>query len=165
MNVADFLLKYFSDRGVTHAFLLPGGHAMFLNDALEKNKQLSYTCLLHEQGGAMAAEAYGRTAGRPAIAMVTAGPGATNALTGVVGAWVDSSPMIVITGQSDLNIVRRAEKTGIRQLGAQGVVIRDMATPFTKYFATVDSPAKAGIYAAKAWEAVTTGRPGPAWLE
>lgn len=164
-NVADFLLKYFSDRGVTHAFLVPGGHAMYLNDALAKNKQLSYTCLLHEQGAAMAAEAYGRACGKPAITMVTAGPGATNAITGVVGAWVDSSPMIVITGQSDLNIVRRAEKTGIRQLGAQGISIRAMVTPITKYFVTVDSPAKAGIYAAKAWEMVTTGRPGPVWLE
>lgn len=165
MNVADFLLKYFSDRGVTHAFFLPGGHAMYLNDALAKNKQLSYTSLLHEQGVAIAAEAYGRAKGIPAIAMVTAGPGATNAITGVVGAWVDSSPMIVISGQSDLNIVRRAEKTEIRQLGAQGISIRAMVTPITKYFATVDSPAKAGIYAAKAWDTLHAGRPGPVWLE
>lgn len=165
MNVADFILKYWSDRGVEEAFVITGGHAMFLNDALAKNKKIRYTCPLHEQSATMAAEAYGRTAGKPAIAMVTAGPGAVNALTGVVGAWVDSSPMIVISGQSNLPIVQYAEKTCIRQFGVQGVSIRAIVTPITKYFATVDSPAKVEVYLKKAWHELQTGRPGPVWLE
>ncbi len=165
MNVADFMLKYLSDRGVREVFAITGGHAMFLNDALARNKQLRYTCPLHEQSATMAAEAYGRARGLPAIAMVTAGPGAVNSLTGVVGAWVDSSPMVVISGQSNLSIVRYAEKTHIRQFGVQGISIRQMVTPITKYFVTVDDPKKIGKYMANAWKELTTGRPGPVWLE
>ncbi len=165
MNVADFIFKYFGERGVDHVFTITGGHAMFLNDAVAKNKKFSYTCPHHEQSAAMAAEAYSRVAGKPAIAMVTAGPGAVNALTGVVGAWVDSSPMIVISGQSNLSIVQYAEKTDIRQFGVQGISIRKIVTPITKYFITVDDPARVGEYVSEAWKQVTTGRPGPVWIE
>ena len=165
MNVADFIFKYFSDRGVSEVFAIMGGHAMFLNDAVAKNKNFHYTCPHHEQAATMAAEAYSRVANKPAIAMVTAGPGAVNALNGVVGAWVDSSPMIVISGQSNLSIVQYAEKTDIRQFGVQGISIRKMVTPVTKYFVTVDDPARVGEYLAEAWKQVTTGRPGPVWIE
>src|SRR3989344_1517106 len=165
MNVADFIFKYFGERGVSEVFTITGGHAMFLNDAVAKNKQFHYTCPHHEQAATMAAEAYSRVANKPAIAMVTAGPGAVNALNGVVGAWVDSSPMIVISGQSNLSIVQYAEKTDIRQFGVQGISIRKMVTPITKYFVTVDDPARIGEYVAEAWKQVTTGRPGPVWLE
>ncbi len=165
MNVADFIFKYFGERGVDEVFTITGGHAMFLNDAVAKNKEFSYTCPLHEQGVTMAAEAYGRMKGKPAVAMVTAGPGAVNALNGVVGAWVDSAPMIVISGQSNLPIVQYAEKTNIRQFGVQGISIRAMVTPITKYFVTVDDPARIGEYLAEAWKQVTTGRPGPIWIE
>lgn len=165
MNVADFIFKYFGERGVSEVFTITGGHAMFLNDAVAKNKQINYTCPHHEQAATMAAEAYGRVADKPAIAMVTAGPGAINALNGVVGAWVDSSPMIVISGQSNLSIVQYAEKTDIRQFGVQGISIRKIVTPITKYFVTVDDPARIGEYVAEAWEQVTTGRHGPVWIE
>ncbi len=165
MNVADFIFKYFGERGVSEVFTITGGHAMFLNDAVAKNKQFHYTCPHHEQAATMAAEAYSRVANKPAIAMVTAGPGAINALNGVVGAWVDSSPMIVISGQSNLAIVQYAEKTDIRQFGVQGISIRKIVTPITKYFVTVDDPARIGEYVAEAWKQVTTGRPGPVWIE
>ncbi len=165
MNVADFIFKYFGERGVSEVFTITGGHAMFLNDAVAKNKQFHYTCPHHEQVATMAAEAYSRVANKPAIAMVTAGPGAVNALNGVVGAWVDSSPMIVISGQSNLSIVQYAEKTDIRQFGVQGISIRKMVTPITKYFVTVDDPNRIGEYVAEAWKQVTTGRPGPVWIE
>ncbi len=165
MNVADFIFKYFGERGVNHVFTITGGHAMFLNDAVAKNKNFTYTCPHHEQSAAMAAEAYSRVANKPGIVMVTAGPGAVNALTGVVGAWVDSSPMIVISGQSNLPIVQYAEKTDIRQFGVQGISIRKIVTPITKYFVTVDDPARIGEYVAEAWKQVTTGRPGPVWIE
>lgn len=165
MNVADFIFKYFGERGVSEVFTITGGHAMFLNDAVAKNKQFHYTCPHHEQTATMAAEAYSRVANKPAIAMVTAGPGAINALNGVVGAWVDSSPMIVISGQSNLSIVQYAEKTDIRQFGVQGISIRKMVTPITKYFVTVDDTARIGEYVAEAWKQVTTGRSGPVWIE
>lgn len=165
MNVADFIFKYFGERGVSEVFTITGGHAMFLNDAVAKNKQFHYTCPHHEQTATMAAEAYGRAANKPAIAMVTAGPGAINALNGVVGAWVDSSPLIVISGQSNLSIVQYAEKTDIRQFGVQGISIRKMVTPITKYFVTVDDPARIGEYVAEAWKQIITGRPGPVWIE
>lgn len=165
MNIADFIFKYFGERGVSEVFTITGGHAMFLNDAVAKNKQFHYTCPHHEQSATMAAEAYSRVANKPAIAMVTAGPGAVNALNGVVGAWVDSSPMIVISGQSNLSIVQYAEKTDIRQFGVQGISIRKMVTPITKYFVTVDDPNRIGEYVAEAWKQVTTGRPGPVWIE
>ncbi len=165
MNVADFIFHYFGNRGVTQVFTITGGHAMFLNDAVAKDKRFQYICPLHEQTAAMAAEAYGRFTLQPAIAMVTAGPGAINALNGVVGAWVDSAPMIVISGQSNLPIVQFQEKTGIRQFGVQGISIRPIVTPITKYFVTVDDPAKIGDYLERAWTEVTTGRPGPVWIE
>lgn len=165
MNVADFMFKYFGERGVDQVFTITGGHAMFLNDAVAKNKQFSYVCPLHEQAATMAAEAYGRAKGKPAIAMVTAGPGAVNALTGVVGAWVDSAPLILISGQSNLPIVQYAEKTDIRQFGVQGISIRKMVTPITKYFVTVDDPNRIGKYVAEAWKQVNSGRPGPVWIE
>lgn len=165
MNVADFILKFFSNRGVREVFLVTGGHAMYLNDALAKNTDLHYTCAHHEQTTTMAAEAYSRLTNLPAIAMVTAGPGSVNALNGVVGAWVDSAPLIVISGQSNLPIVEYQAKTGIRQFGVQGIAIKKMVEPVTKYFVTVDDPSRVAEYLQQAWEAVTTGRPGPVWLE
>jgi acetolactate synthase-1/2/3 large subunit len=165
MNVADFIFKFFGERGVNEVFTITGGHAMFLNDAVAKNKNFRYTCPLHEQAAAMAAEAYGRMKGKPAIAMVTAGPGAINALNGVVGAWVDSSPLIVISGQSNLPIVQYAEKTEIRQFGVQGISIKKIVSPITKYFVTVDDPARIGEYLAEAWNQINSGRPGPVWIE
>jgi acetolactate synthase-1/2/3 large subunit len=165
MNVADFIFTFFYNRGVREVFTVTGGHAMYLNDAVAKNKNLRYTCTHHEQSATMAAEAYGRLHSVPAVAMVTAGPGSVNALNGVVGAWVDSAPLIVISGQSNLPIVAYAEKTGIRQFGVQGISIREMVTPVTKYFVTMDNPAKVGEYLEKMWAEVTTGRPGPVWME
>lgn len=165
MNVADFIFKYFGERGVAQVFTITGGHAMFLNDAVAKNKHFNYICPLHEQAATMAAEAYGRTKGKPAIAMVTAGPGAINALNGVVGAWVDSAPLIVISGQSNLSIVQYAEKTDIRQFGVQGISIKKIVTPITKYFVTVDDPNRIAEYLDEAWKQLNTGRPGPIWIE
>lgn len=165
MNVADFIIKFLTDRGVEEVFIITGGHSMHLNDAVARSKKLRYTCSHHEQAVAMAGEAYGRTKGKPAIALVTAGPGSVNALTGVVGAWVDSSPLVVISGQSNLSIVDYQEKSTIRQYGVQGIAIKEMVRPVTKYFATIADPAKILDYLDELWTAVTTGRPGPAWIE
>ncbi|MBR4956260.1 MAG: thiamine pyrophosphate-binding protein, partial [Lentisphaeria bacterium] len=99
MRVADYIFKTLADKGVKHVFLVTGGGAMHLNDALGKESRIQYICNLHEQACAMAAEGYARITGSPGILNVTTGPGGTNALTGVAGAWLDSIPMLVISGQ------------------------------------------------------------------
>src|SRR5581483_9022367 len=99
MRVADYVWKTVADRGVRHVFMITGGGAMFLNDALGREKRISYVCNHHEQACAIAAEAYARVSGQIGVVSVTTGPGGVNALTGVFGAWTDSIPMLVISGQ------------------------------------------------------------------
>lgn len=165
MNVADFIVKFLADKGVRTIFMITGGQVMFLNDAIYRNKKIRPVFTHHEQAAGMATEAYGRIAGKPAVAMVTAGPGVINVLSGVIGAWVDSSPMIVISGQSALPNVQYMGKTAIRQYGLQGIKTEALAAPFTKYFVTVDNPAKVLYYLARAYYLATHERTGPVWLE
>ena len=99
IRVADYVMSRCVAAGLRRAFVVTGGAAMFLNDALRREDGLSYTCMHHEQAAAMAADGYARIAGRPAIVSVTSGPGAINALNGVFGAWTDSLPMLVVSGQ------------------------------------------------------------------
>ncbi|PIY92043.1 MAG: acetolactate synthase [Candidatus Magasanikbacteria bacterium CG_4_9_14_0_2_um_filter_42_11] len=165
MNVADYIIQFFAEKGVEEVFLVTGGQAMFLNDAVYREKRMKVTCTHHEQTVAMSADAYGRVAGKPAIAMVTAGPGAVNAMNGVVGGYTDSSPMIVISGQCDLSHVQYQQESGIRQYGVQGINIGPLVKSVTKYFVTVDEPAKILFYLQKSYHLATTGRPGPVWLD
>ena len=116
MRVADYIFQTLADRGTKHVFLVTGGGAMHLNDALRREKRLRYICCLHEQACAMAAEGYARIAGSPGIVSVTTGPGGTNALTGVLGAWVDSIPMLVISSVNDvLGNFKRLDAHGRRK--------------------------------------------------
>lgn len=165
MLVADFIFKFFSDKEINEVFMVTGGQAMFLDDAVYKNKKLKYICTHHEQAAAMAAEAYGRLMNKPAIALVTAGPGAVNAINGVVGAWTDSSPMIVVSGQSNLSYVEYQEKSGIRQYGVQGINIKPLVEKAVKYFITIDTPENILYYLEKALYLATSGRPGPVWVD
>lgn len=165
MNIADFIVKFLCERGANTAFMITGGQAMFLNDAIYRNKKIRAVFTHHEQAAAMAAEAYGRMSGNIGVAMVTAGPGSINALNGVVGAWVDSSPMMVISGQSALPNVLYMEKTKIRQYGLQGIYTKPLVESITKYFVTVDDPTKILYYLEKAYFLATTGRTGPVWIE
>lgn len=165
MNVADFIIKFLNDKGANTVFMITGGQAMFLNDAIYRNKKIKPIFTHHEQAAAMAAEAYGRITGDIGVAMVTAGPGSINALNGVVGAWVDSSPMIVISGQSALSNVLHMEKTKIRQYGLQGIYIKPLVESITKYFVTIDDPIKTLYYMEKAYFLATTDRCGPVWIE
>lgn len=165
MNVSDFIFDFFAKKGVDKAFMITGGQAMFLNDAIFKNKNFHLIFNHHEQSSTMSADAYGRIMNKPAIALVTAGPGSVNALTGVVGAYTDSSPMIVISGQTALAHVQYQDTTGIRQYGVQGINIKPLAEPITKYFVTVDNPNKIKYYLEKAYQEATTGRKGPVWID
>lgn len=163
IKLSDYVFRFVAGLGVKHVFEVTGGGAMHLNDSLGANPDLEYVCNLHEQAAAMAAEAYARLRGDLGVCLVTTGPGGTNALTGVAGAWLDSTPMLVISGQ-----VKRADlkgTTGVRQMGVQEVDIVAMAGPITKYAVTVTEPGEIRYHLEKAVYLARTGRPGPVWLD
>lgn len=165
MNVSEYIFDFFAKKGVNSVFMVTGGQAMYLDDALCRNKNYKVICHHHEQACAMCADAYGRIKNKPAIALVTAGPGSVNAMNGVVGAYTDSSPMIVLSGQANLSFVKYEEKTNIRQYGIQGINIKSMVDGFVKYFKTVDDLSKLTVILETAWREATTGRPGPVWID
>jgi acetolactate synthase-1/2/3 large subunit len=146
--------------------MVTGGGAMYLNDAVRKEPRLAYTCHHHEQACAMAAEGYARVAAVPAVVLVTTGPGGINALNGVFGAYTDSVPMIVISGQVKRETcMATAGTSGLRQLGDQEVDIVSMARGVTKYAALVREPEDIAFHLDKALHLATSGRPGPVWLD
>lgn len=165
MNVADYIIKFLEKKGVDTVFMVTGGQAMFLNDAVFRSPRIKAIFNHHEQASAMSAEAFGRVSGNVGVAMVTAGPGSVNALNGVLGAWADSAPMLVISGQSNLSNVAYMKDTKIRQIGLQGIYTQPLIAPITKYFVTVDDPAKLFQYLEQAFLMATTERKGPVWLE
>ena len=166
MRVADYIWNFLADRGVKHVFLVTGGGAMHLNDALGREKRIKYVCNLHEQACAMAAEGYARMSGIPGVVSVTTGPGGTNALTGVMGAWLDSVPMIVISGQiKRATMITSCPHLKLRQLGDQEYNIVDAARPMTKMAKAVMSVEEVPSVMAEAWELCQSGRPGPVWVD
>ncbi|MEJ2626018.1 MAG: thiamine pyrophosphate-binding protein [Pseudolabrys sp.] len=163
MRVADYVFSFLADQGVRSVFTVPGGGSMHLVDALGQNPDISYIPNHHEQASAIAAEAYARVSGGFGCALVTTGPGATNAITGVTGAWIESVPLLVISGQ-----VKRADllgDSGVRQKGPQEVDIVSMVRGVTKYAVTVMDPADIRYHLEKAVSLATTGRRGPVWLD
>lgn len=165
MNVSEYIMDYFYKKGVNTAFMVTGGQAMWLNDAVGKHGGYDIICTHHEQSAAMSADAYGRINNKPALTIVTAGPGAVNAINGVVGGYTDSSPMIVISGQATLSYVEYQKNTGIRQFGVQGIFIEPLVKSVVKYFITIDDPKKIKYYLDQAYHFSTSGRPGPVWID
>ncbi len=166
MRVADWIWKTLADWGTDHVFLVTGGGAMHLNDALGRETRIRYVCNLHEQACAMAAEGYARISGRPGVVSVTTGPGGTNALTGVMGAWLDSVPMIVISGQiKRATMITSCPGLKLRQLGDQEYNIVDAVRPMTKLAKTVMRVEDVPALLAEAWTACQEGRPGPVWID
>jgi len=165
MTVAEYMMGYLKSKGVNTAFVITGGQAMYLNDALHNTPEIHPIFVHHEQAATMSADAYSRITGKLGFALVTAGPGAINAVTGLIGGYTDSAPMIVISGQSNLAFLNHMSETGIRQYGVQGINTRDYVEKGTKYFATVDDPAKVAYYMERAYYMAFEGRPGPVWLE
>ena len=166
MRLADYIFKTLADWGTRHVFMVTGGGAMFLNDAVGKEKRISYVCNLHEQACAMAAEGYARIAGLPGVLCVTTGPGGTNAVTGVAGAWLDSIPMVVISGQikRETSMAFHPELK-LRQLGDQELNIVDVVRPITKYAVTVKEAGDIRKELEKGWFLACHGRPGPVWID
>lgn len=162
VKLSDYIARYLADIGVEHVFAVPGGGAMHLNDSIGHVAGLQCVYNLHEQASAVAAEAYARVSGRLGVALVTSGPGSTNAITGVLAAWLDSTPCLFLSGQ-----VKRADlkPPQMRQLGPQEVDISALVRPITKYVARVMDPGDIRVHLETALNLAHAGRPGPAWLE
>jgi acetolactate synthase-1/2/3 large subunit len=163
VKLSDYVFEAIADAGVRHVFFLPGGGAMHLVDSLGRCPRLEPVVMLHEQAAAIAAEAYARVTGNLGAALVTTGPGGTNALTGVAGAWIESTPMIVVSGQ-----VKRADligDRGVRQFGPQEVDIVSVAGPITKSATRLMDPRAARTMVEEALHVARRGRPGPVWLD
>jgi acetolactate synthase-1/2/3 large subunit len=165
MRVADYIAHRLAAAGLTHVFMVTGGGAMHLNDAFGRAPGLSVVCLHHEQACAMAAEAYARLGGQPAVLNVTTGPGGINALNGVFGAYTDSIPMVVVSGQVRRETIAGNFPIGLRQLGDQEVDIVRMVGGITKYAVTVQDPNRIRYEVEKALHLAVTGRPGPTWVD
>lgn len=163
MKVSEYIVDFLEKSGVKHVFMLPGGMAMHINDSIGYSKQLKPVWMLHEQACAFAAESYARITNNLGIACVTCGPGATNTLTGIACAWIESTPLLVITGQ-----VKRADiaqDPNLRQLGVQEVRIVEMAKPITKYCSQILNPEDIRYELEKAVSIAREGRPGPVLLD
>ena len=166
MRVADYIFKTLADKGVKHVFFVSGGGAMYLNDALGCETRIKYVCNLHEQACAMAAEGYARASGTPGVICVTTGPGGTNALTGVMGAWLDSVPMVIVSGQIKRStMITACPELKLRQLGDQEYNIVDAVKPMTKFAKTVMTPDEVPAVLEEAWRICQSGRPGPVWID
>lgn len=169
MRLADYIADFLAAKGVTDVFSVVGGGAMHLNDAFGHHPMLKVTYNHHEQACAMAAEAYARLDNRIAAVCVTTGPGGTNALTGVVGGWLDSIPMLVISGQVRYDTTARfaLKEAGaeVRAMGDQEYDIIKSVTPMTKYAVMIEDPLMVRHALEKAWHLATTGRPGPSWID
>lgn len=166
ITVASYIAETLAARGLTHVFMITGGGAMFLNDAFGHHPGLRPVFCHHEQACAMAAEGYARISGKLAVVNVTTGPGGLNTLNGVFGAWTDSVPMLVISGQVKRETALAATPVpGLRQLGDQEANIVPVARPITKYAAAVLDPGEIRYQLERALHLATSGRPGPCWLD
>ena len=163
IKLSDFVIDFIYKAGVKHLFMLPGGGCINLVDSVGRHPKLKYIVNLHEQACAIAAEAYSQYTNEIGGALVTTGPGATNAITGVASAWLDSIPCFIISGQ-----VKRADmigNKGIRQMGFQEINIIDMVKHITKYAVTILEPDKIKYHLEKALYLAKNGRSGPVWID
>lgn len=165
IRLADYVADFLVSHGISDCFTVTGGGAMHLNDALGHKDGL--TCLYnhHEQACAIAAEAYARINNRIAAVCVTTGPGGTNAITGVVGGWLDSIPMLIISGQVRYDTTARGMGVGVRAGGDQEFDIVKAVSCMTKYAEMIEDPSRIRYALEKALHLATTGRPGPCWID
>ena len=162
IKLSDYVTGFLVERGIEDLFLVSGGGIMHLVDSAGRQQGLRYICNHHEQACAIAAESYARRRNDVGACLVTTGPGATNALSAIAGAFVDSIPVLVISGQVRRDII--ADYSKFRQIGPQEINILDMARPVTKYAMTVMEPKSIRYELEKAWHIANDGRPGPVWI-
>src|SRR5580698_966090 len=169
IKLSDYVLKFVADLGITNVFLVTGGGAMHLNQSLAGEKRITPICNSHEQASAICAEGYAKATNGLGVCMVTTGPGGTNAITGVAGAWLDSTPVLFLSGQ-----VKRPDRMfdavtgkplGMRQLGVQEIDIVSIVKPITKYAVVVLDPLDIRYELEKAHFLALNGRPGPVWID
>lgn len=165
IKVSDYIAGHLVEQGITQVFTVTGGGAMHLNDALGHEKGLHCLYQHHEQACSMAAECYARIHNKLAVLCVTTGPGGTNAITGVVGGWLDSIPMLVLSGQVRYDTTARWSGVGIRSMGDQEFDIVKAVGCMTKYSEMVTDPMKIRYCLEKAIYLACSGRPGPSWLD
>ena len=163
IKVSDFVVKFLIEKGIQDLFLVSGGGIMHLVDSVGKNPDMHYYCNYHEQACAHSAEVYSRVTGRIGACLVTTGPGGINALSGVASAWVDSLPILVMSGQVRSDLI--ADYSKIRQKGPQEGNVIEMAQPITKYALTLLDPRKVRYELEKALYLAKNGRPGPVWID
>lgn len=163
MKLSNYIVKFLENYGVKDIFMISGGMAMHLNDSFGKSKKITYYCNFHEQASAIVAEGYSKVTGKLGVCVVTSGPGASNTLTGVVGQWQDSIPVLYISGQVRTEI--SSEGTNLRQLGEQELNIIPIVSSITKYAVSVKDPNTIRYHLEKAIYLATSGRPGPVWIE
>lgn len=169
-RLADYVADFLVNHGVSDCFSVVGGGAMHLNDALGHKEGLKVTYNHHEQASAIAAEAYARLDNKIAALCVTTGPGGTNAITGVLGGWLDSIPMFVLSGQVRYDTTARytsqfTDGLPLRAVGDQEYDIVKSVEHMTKYAVMLENPNDIRYVLEKAWHLATTGRPGPVWVD
>lgn len=164
-KVSDYIADHIAEWGIRDVFTVTGGGAMHMNDAFGHHPKLHCTYQHHEQACAMAAEAYARMDNRMAAVCVTTGPGATNAITGVLGGWMDSIPMLVFSGQARYATTVAASGLKLRSMGVQECNIVPVVTSITKYAQMIIHPEDIRYHLEKALYMAVNGRPGPVWLD
>lgn len=162
MKLSDYVADFLADIG-SHVYGVCGAGAMHLNDSICNHPRIKFIATHHEQAAAMAAEAESRVTGRIGLVHVTAGPGGTNTITGVAGAWVDSIPMMIIAGQVSSTSLKK--RSGLRQLGTNELGLVEMVQSITKYAVTITDPQTIRYHLERAVYLATLLRPGPVWIE
>lgn len=163
MKISDYIIDFLTRQGVKSIFLLPGGGCMHLTDSVAKRKDVSFVACLHEQAAAIAADGYAQYTRGLGCALVTTGPGSTNAITGVTGSWIDSVPLFMLSGQVKTSDIKPAQQ--MRMMGYQEVDIVSLVSPVTKYAVTVKDPETIRYHLEKAVYLALSGRPGPVWID
>lgn len=166
VKVSDLIVDFLADKGIKHCFAVTGGGAMHLNDSFGSSSRIKCIYNNHEQACSIGAEGYCRASGLPAVVNVTSGPGGTNAITGVMGAWLDSIPMFVLSGQVKFSTtIASVPHLTLRQLGDQEFNIISSVKNMTKYAVMIDNEQDILYHLEKAWYLMTEGRPAPVWLD
>lgn len=163
IKISDYIIDFIANLGVREVFCVTGGGAMHMNNSLGSSSRVRGVYTIHEQGAAIAAEAYARISEGYGCCLVTSGPGATNAITGLVGAFIDSVPVIFISGQAKRDDLIGDQK--IRQFGIQEVDIISLVSSYTKYAVQIKSPEDIRYELEKAAVIAVNGRPGPVWID
>jgi len=161
MRIADYIFQFLKEKGTEYVFLVVGGGAMYLNDAIKKSG-IKYICFHHEQAAAIAAEGYARVSGKLGVVCVTSGPGGLNTLTGVMGQWTDSVPVLYLSGQVMQETLRFGN---LRQFGDQEVDIIEIVKPITKYAVIIRDSKNVKFELEKAVNIATHERFGPVWID